>query len=523
MKHCPQCKRVEKDDALTFCRLDGARLVSFDDESPTLAFDPAAVTKGQTQKVARRTRDSSKSRAINSIAVLPFENAGEDPSTEYLSDGITENIINSLSQLRNLRVLARSTVFRYKGREVDPQQVGRELGVQVVLTGRVRQIGTRLIIGAELVNVGDGSQLWGEQQQRTMADIFELQEEISRQISEALRLKVSGAQKKRLLKRHTKNTQAYELYLKGHFFWNKRTEEDSYRGIECFNQALQIDPHFALAYAGLADCQILLGDVRVQALPPKEAFLQGRASALRALELDADLAEAHGTLGHVSMHLFDWPRANSELQRALELNPNHAQAYLWRAYYLAFTGHFEDSIAAINFALRLDPLSLPVHTSAAELLYFAGRFDESIDQFHRSLEMDEHFSQAHLELARVYEHRNMYDSAIDEFAKARELSHNSPESLASLAHCYAVSGATSDAEKLLDQLTELSEGRYVSSYDIALIHSGLGQTEKCLESLNQAYEIREGGMIYITVDPRWQSVRSDPRFIEMVGRVELLQ
>ena len=467
------------------------------------------------------SRKRAASKSITSLAILPLVNTSADPNMDYLSDGITESIINGLSQLPKLRVLARSTVFRYKGRDVDPQQVGRELGVQAVLTGRVLQIGERLIIGTELVDVDDGSQLWGEQHHRAMADIFELQEEISGQISEALRLKVSGAQKKRLMKRHTRNAQAYELYLRGCFFFNKRTEEDANRGIEYFQQALSLDPNFALAYTGLADCQILLGDVGVQAIPPKETFLQGQGSAARALELDDALAEAHGTLGHVSMHLFDWPRAEKELRRALELNPNIAQACLWQAYYLAFTGQFEDSIASINCALQLDPLALPVNTSAAELLYFAGRFDESMNQFHKSIEMDAHYSMAHLELARVYEHREMYDAALAEFAKARELSQDSPESLASLAHCYAVSGATTEAKKLLHELTEISERRYVSSYDLALIHSGLGQKEKCFEWLNRAFEIHDGWMIYITVDPRWQSLRSDARFTRVVRRVGL--
>src|SRR5438094_5411863 len=467
------------------------------------------------------SRKRTAGRAINSLAILPLVNTSADPNMDYLSDGITESIINSLSQLPKLRVLARSTVFRYKGRDVDPQQAGRELGVQAVLTGRVLQIGERLLIGTELVDVSDGSQLWGEQNHRAMADIFELQEEISGHISEALRLKVSGPQKKRLTKRHTRNAQAYELYLRGCFFFNKRTEEDANRGIEYFQQALSLDPNFALAYTGLADCQILLGDVGVQALPPKETFLQGQGSAARALELDDALAEAHGTLGHVSMHLFDWPRAEKELRRALELNPNIAQACLWQAYYLAFTGQFEDSIASINCALQLDPLALPVNTSAAELLYFAGRFDESIDQFHKSIEMDAHYPPAHLELARVYEHREMYDDALAEFAKARELSRDNPESLASLAHCYAVSGATADAQKLLLELTEMSECRYVSSYDLALIHHGLGQKEECFEWLNRAYEIHDGWVIYITVDPRWQSLRGDARFSRIVRLVGL--
>src|SRR6266567_398139 len=522
MKSCPTCNRVETDETLAFCRLDGARLVPFDGESATAVLPVGSRSGPGIGRVTSRVSRPAKAKAIDSIAVLPFENVSNDPNTEYLSDGITESIINNLSQLPRLKVMARSTVFRYKGQQqIDPQRVGNELRVRAVVTGRVLQPGDHLTIGIELVNVADGAQLWGERYSRKMADIFALQEEISAQISANLRLKLTGSQKKRLGKRHTKNSEAYQLYLKGRYFWNKRTEEDANRGIESFRQALLLDSNFALAYGGLADCQTLLGDVGVQAMPPKEAFLQGQKSAARALELDDALAEAHGTMGHISMHLFDWPRAERELLRALELNPNYAQACVWHAYYLAFTGHMGDSVAAINRALQLDPLSLPVNTSAAELLYFAGRLDKSIDQFHRSLELDPYKTVAHIELGRVYEHRQMYDAAIVEFSKARELSHDSPESLASLAHCYAVSGKINDGLTLLQSLTELSEHRYVSPFDLALIHGALGQKEATFEWLNRAYEIHDGWMIYITVDPRWNSLRGDNRFAEIVQHVGL--
>ena len=521
MKRCPTCKRVETDETLAFCRLDGTRLAPFDSESATAVFPVRSSTAPGTERVTSRVRGPSKSKIIDSIAVLPFENVSNDPNTEYLSDGITESIINNLSQLPKLKVMARSTVFRYKGQQIDARQVGNELGVRAVVTGRVLQPGDHLTIGIELVSVADGSQLWGERYARKITDILALQEEISAQISAKLRLKLTGSQKKRLGKRHTKNSEAYQLYLKGRYFWNKRTEEDANRGIDCFQQALSLDSNFALAYGGLADCQTLLGDVGVQAMPPKDAFLQGQQSATRALELDDALAEAHGTMGHISMHLFDWPRAERELLRALELNPNYAQACVWHAYYLAFTSHFTDSIGAINRALQLDPLSLPVNTSAGELLYFAGRLDESIDQFHKSIELDSYKTLAHLELGRVYEHREMYDAAIAEFSNARELSHDSPESLASLAHCYAVSGKTRDGLTLLQTLIELSRRRYVSPFDLGLIHGALGQKEQAFEWLNRAYEIHDGWMIYITVDPRWNSLRGDSRFAEIVQRVGL--
>jgi eukaryotic-like serine/threonine-protein kinase len=519
MKRCPQCNRIETDDALVYCRADGTRLVSFDREAPTVAF-AETPTAMRPEKVRSRARQSGRSKAIDSIAVLPFENASNDPNAEYLSDGITESIINNLSQLPKLKVMARSTVFRFKNQQVDPQRVGNDLGVRAVVTGRVLPRGDHLTLGIELVDVADGSQLWGERYSQQMADILAVQEEIASQIINNLRLKLTGSQKNRLAKRHTKDSEAYQLYLKGRYFWNKRTEEDANRGIEHFQKSLALDPNFALAYSGLADCQTLLGDVGVQAMLPREAFLQGEQSVARALELDESLAEAHGTMGHVSMHLFDWTRAEKELGRALELNPNYAQACVWHAYYLAFTGEFADSIAAINRALQLDPLSLPVSRSAAELLYYAGRLDESIDLFHKSIEMEAHYI-AHAELGRVYEHRELYDLAIAEFKKARELSHDIPESVAELAHCYAVSGAKSEAQSLLGELLGRSNHRYVSPYALALIYSGLGQKEKVFEWLNRAFEINDGWMIYITVDPRWKNLRADADFIHMVQRVGL--
>jgi TolB-like protein/Flp pilus assembly protein TadD len=520
MKSCPRCQQTYTDETLKFCRRDGTTLIFFDSESATATFPSHSLTGARTQKVISPERRAA-SKSIQSIAVLPLENTSNDTNAEYLSDGLTESIINNLSQLPKLKVLARSTVFRYKGRKIDPQQLGKELGLHAVVTGRVLQMGDHLTIGIELVKVADGSQLWGEQYHRRMEDIFALQEEISRQISEKLRLRLSGAQRKRLTRGHTKEPRAYQLYLKGRFFWNKRTEEDANKGIGCFQEALSLDSNFALAYVGLADCQTLLGDVGVQAMPPKEAFSRGKRSAARALELDDALAEAHGTMGHINMHLFDWPAAERELRRALELNPNYAQACVWYAYYLAFMGQFTDSIANINCALQLDPLSLPVNTSAAELLYFSGRFDESIEQFQKSIEMDPYKTQAHLGLGRVYEHRGIYAAALSEFAKARELAHDSPESLASLAHCYALSGKAAEALMLLRDLIKRSEQEYVSPLNLALIHAALGQKLPAFECLKRGYEIHDAWMIYITVDPRWESLRGDAEFAEIVRRVGL--
>jgi serine/threonine-protein kinase len=520
MKRCPKCGQTYPDETLKFCRNDGLVLQEIDTEAATATFGSNASVTAETIRDAPR-RQPVKSKAIDSIAVLPFENTSADADAEYLSDGITENIINSLSQLPKLRVMARSTVFRYKDVRVDPQRVANELGVRAVVTGRVQQLGDRLTIGIELVNAEDGSQIWGERYARQMADIFELQDEISEQISARLKLKLTNSQKKRLTKRYTKTSEAYEFYLRGRYFLNKRTELDANKGIECFHQALKIDPNFPLAYAGIADCQTLLGDVGVQALPPNEAFLRAHQSATRALELDESLAEARGTLGHISMHLFDWRRAEIELRTAIELNPNYAQTWLWYAYYLAFTGNSSGSLEAIKRAIELDPLSLPVNTSAAELLHFAGQLDESIEQFHKVIELDAYKPMPRLEMGRAYETRREFSLAIAELTKARELSGDSAESLASLAHCYAVSGQANESRALLAKLNELRRTKYVSSYDLALLRVGLSEIDEAITWLNHGYEIHDGWMIYITVDPRWQPLHQDPRFRDVVNRVGL--
>ena len=520
MKRCPKCGETYADEALKFCRIDGSTLKGFDGEAPTLTFGSNTAATAETNRDPPRRR-APKSKAIDSIAVLPFENASTDSNAEYLSDGITENIINNLSQLPKLKVMARSTVFRYKGKRIDPQHIAEELGVRAVVTGRVQQLDDRLTIGIELVDAADGSQLWGERYARRMADIFELQDEISEQISTRLKLKLTNSQKKRLAKRYTKESEAYELYLRGRYFLNKRTEMDANKGIECFDKALQIDPGYPLAYAGIADCQTLLGDVGVQALPPNEAFSQAHQSATRALELDKSLAEARGTLGHISMHLFDWQRAETELLTAIELNPNYAQTWLWYAYYLAFTGNSPRSLETIQRAFELDPLSLPVNTSVAELLHFGGRLNESIEQFHRVIELDAYKPMPRLEMGRAYETRREFSLAIAEFMKARDLSGDSPESLASLAHCYAVSGQPNEARTLLSKLNELTHTKYVSSYDLALVHAGLNESDQAVSWLNRGCEIHDGWMIYITVDPRWKPLHEDGRFRDVVHRVGL--
>lgn len=518
MKRCPECRRDYYDDSLLYCLDDGNALlagpVTEDECSTAILPDPLQP------KMSVRNRGEITETGTNSIAVLPFTNVSADPENEYFCDGLAEELLNALAKIQGLKVTARTSAFSFKGKNVDMGQIARALRVKTVLEGSVRKSGNRLRITVQLVNAADGFQIWSERYERELSDIFDVQEEITLAIVDSLKLKLLGDRLSNVVRRYTANTEAYSLYLRGRFFWNKRTEEDANRGIECFARSLSLDPEFALAYSGLADCQILLGDVGVQALLPREAFVAGRDSAARALELDGTLAQAHGTMGHVCMHLFDWSKAKREFERALELDPDYAQVLLYYAYYLAFNGRFGESIETIDRALQLDPLSLPVNRSSAELLYFAGRYDESISRFERSIEMEEH-SMAHNELARVYEHLGNYEAARAGFARARDLSHDNPETLASLAHCHAVSGSAVETRSLLNKLFEMRRHRYVSSYDLALVHGGLDEKDEAFRWLERAYKINDGWLVYITVDPRWAPLHGDPRFAEIVDRVGL--
>ncbi len=482
--------------------------------------DTGALTTSQIQRRAETGRTARARKAIDSLAILPFANASNEPDTDYLSDGITESIINNLSQVPRLRVMARSTVFRYKGRESDPREVGRDLGVRAVLTGRLLQRGELLVIKAELVNAVDGSQLWGEQYNRKMADIFSIEEEISKEISEKLRLKLSGAQKKRLTKRHTENTEAYQLYLKGRYHWNKRIEEELKKGIQYFEQAIAVDSSYALAYAGLADSYNIL--VSYSALAPKEAFPKAKLAAERALELDERLGEAHASLAFVRFG-FDWdfPEAEREFKRAIELNPGYAAAHQWYAIYLAAVERLEEAKTETTRAQDLDPLSLPIMTNVGWIHYLSRRYDRAIETFKKALEMDSNFILARRRLGQSYEQKGMFDEAIAEFQKTLAIFAGDTESLAALGHAYAASGREAEAYAVIEKLTELGKQRYIPSYFNARIHTALGQTDQAFEWLEKVYEERYGFLVYMKVEPSLDPLRQDPRFLELAHRVGL--
>ena len=483
---------------------------------------PAQISDLSLTETPVRKRRSHQ--AIDSLAILPLVNASGDPNAEYLSDGITESIINSLSQILKLRVMARSTVFRYKGREVDPQTVGRELGVRAILTGRALQLGDSIVIGTELVDASDGSQLWGEQYRRKFSDIFALQEEISREISEKLRVKLTGAQKKHLTKRYTENTEAYQFYLKGRYYENKWFNEAALRkAIECFQEAIERDPTYALAYAGLADCYVHLSTFNVT--PSKEGFAKARAAVLKALEIDDALAEAHTSLARIKSSFdWDWPTAEEEFKRAIELNPNYATAHHLYGRHLMIMGRFDEATVEIGRASELDPLSLIINADLSAPLFFRRQYDGAIERLRKTLEMDSNFALAHARLAVAYEYKGMYEEAIAECKRMIELSGNSadnPSNLAALAILYAESGREDRARDILNRLKERSQRENVSPTEIAEIHAALGEIDQAFEWLEMAYQVRSTDLRFLKVSQSWDSLRSDPRFADLLRRVGL--
>jgi eukaryotic-like serine/threonine-protein kinase len=460
---------------------------------------------------------SSQGR-IDSIAVLPFANVSNDPKTEYLSDGITESLINSLSQLPNLSVMSRNTVFRYKGQTTDPQKLGHDMGVKAILTGRLIQTGDDLMISVSLEDVPGSRQIWGEQYNRKLSSLVSVQQEIAADIYGRLRPKLEGEERKLLAKRPTEDVEAYQLYLQGLFYWNKWTEADLRKAADYFNQAVQKDPRYALSYAGLADTYSLLGDYY---LPPSEAWPKAKAAAMQALEIDGTLPEAHTSLALVKEHFeWDWSGADSEFRRAIELNPNSATAHQWYGDYLANMGRPEDGLRETRRAQELDPLSLMINTTLGWQLYLARRSDQAIEQLRKVLDIDAKFTPARRMLEEVYAQSGRQKEAVAERAKILSLS-GSPEFAASIEEDFSKSGYKGVLQSWLDGLTEISKHGYVSAYSIAEGYMRLGQKDRAFEWLEKAYEDHDSGLVSIAVEPVFDPIRSDPRFKDIVRRMKL--
>ena len=460
-----------------------------------------------------------RSTAIDSLAVLPFTNASADQNTDYLSDGITESLINSLSKLPHLRVKSRNTVFHYKGSETSTTKIGSELGVRALLFGRVVQRGDDLAVSVELIDTQDDSQIWGEQYGRKLSDVVALPQQISRDVGERLRLR-SGSDEQKLTSEYVPNSEAYRLYLQGRYQWNKRTAEGLNKGIDYFTQAIAQDQNYALAYAGLADSYALLNVYNLA--PASEAYPKAQAAASKALAVDGTLAEPHASMGFVSYRYeWKWDKAEQEFKRAIELNPNYATAHQWYSAFLAAQGRHNEAIAEVKRARALEPFSLTIYADLVRQLYYARRFDEAITECLKLLQMDQQFARGHIELGQIFVQQGRLDEAIGEFHEALSVSGDNIAALAALGHAQAVSGKKSDALKVLNRIDELSQRQFVSSYHSAVIYAGLGEKEQAITALKKSRDERFNWIPFIQVDPTFDSLRSEAEFAGLVKSIGL--
>jgi eukaryotic-like serine/threonine-protein kinase len=464
-----------------------------------------------------------RQNAIVSLAVLPFVNVGADPDAEYLSDGVTESLINSLSQLSNLKVMSRNSVFRYKEREQqaaspDAQAVGRELGVRGVLTGRIVQRGDMLSISVELVDVKDNTHIWGEQYDRKLNDLLAVQREVAKEITQKLRVKLTGEDQKRLTKDYTENTEAYQLYLKGRYYWNKRTEEGIKKSIVYFEEAIRKDPRYALAYAGLSDSYYTLPGIGLYR--PKEAMPKAKAAVTKALEIDDTLAEAHASLGPIKLYYdWDWPGAESEFKRAIELNPSYATAHQWYAEYLITLGRVDEAVREIRRAQELDPFSLTINTQVGWIFYYARQYDQAIEAYRKALELDPNFAYAHGRFTRAYIAKGMYEEAVNEYSKSAFITRLRPGAEAILREAYGKSGWKGFLKKQIELEKEAAKQVYISPYRIANHYALLGENDQAFDWLDKACEERAISLVQLKVDPQMDGLRRDPRYEELLRRI----
>ncbi len=563
MKRCPQCNHIATDDLLAFCRADGARLVQDSDsfsDSKTVALLPDApvaptsvmdeslnaraastrlmdspkVTSPTRHLIGRKKLQSgvtviaalivltlagsayySLSRksdaAIYSLAVLPFINVNADQQLEYLSDGMTEMLICNLSQLPKLNVKARSSVFRYKDKDVTPQTVGADLKVQAVLNGRMVLRGDVLTLSLELADARTENVLWSEHYSCKQTDLVSLQSEIARDVSNHLRVKLTGADEQKLSKKYTNNMEAYQLYLKGRLYWNRRTLKDLEKALDYFNQAISIDPNYALAYAGLADTYVVLPFYRNE--PMREAIPLAREAALKALSLGGDLAEPHATLGQVNAHEYDFAGAEREYKHAIELDPNYATAHQWYGILLFYLARNEESLAELRQALEIDPLSLIINLRYAESLYYARRYDDAIAQLKKTLELNTEFATTYQRFTRFYQANGNYAEAARSYATYRELI-GDRQSAALIRESFAKGGW----QKFLQAMTGKEQPANSSRSETVVFYAALGEKDKAFAELNKSYEVF-GPMLRI--EPLLDPLRDDPRFAEILQRAGL--
>jgi len=570
MRRCPKCRRDYYDDSLAYCLDDGAVLVDgpAGNTDPTTAILTEAIpaseaaTRLQVDQAERDARPDSReelndtssprNRAlmpllivigaaavltasflgyryfnvasgdqISSIAVLPFVNDSQNPDLEYLSDGMTETLIGSLSNLPNLNVKSRNSVFRYKGQETDVKKIGQDLGVQAVLTGRVRQYADLLTLDLELVDANTDNVIWSDRYERTPADIVQLQTDIARDVSGKLRDKLSGAEQTKVTKSYTKDPEAYQLYLQGRFNWNKRTEAGTRKALELFQKAVDKDPRFALAYVGISDAYLLLGipDAMSGVLPPKESVPKARAAADKALEIDDSLAEGYASRAHARWKARDWAGAEADFKHSIELNDNYVYSHLFYAHYLSMVGRADEGIAEARKAQQLDPLSIPVVANIAFFYYMDHRYDDALQAAKKAIDLDPGAPLAHQRLGLTYELNGQLNQAIPEFRTAVDQSDRAQTAVASLARALALSGDRQGAERLIDELKSRARDQYISSYNIALIYAALGDREQTFDYLEKAYDEESIDLLLAKVDPRLDPFRGEADFQKLLVKI----
>ncbi len=467
-----------------------------------------------------RDKDKDKEPSVLRIAVLPLENSGGNPDTEFLSDGVSDSLITRLSQLSILRVISRTSAFRYKEQAIDPGAVGRELEVDAVLAGRMVTRGNALSISLELIDVRDNSIMWAGRYNRGINDLVTVEDEISQSVAEKLEVKLTGGAHTLLPKRTHQNPEAYQLYLKGRYYWNKRTGDAVKKGLDYFNQAIELDPVYGLAYAGIADSYAMM--VFNITISPRDGLLKARAAATRALELDERLAEARSSVAFVKMFYdWDWAGAELEFHRTFDLNPNYSIARQWYAMELAALGRHEEAVRETERGLRIDPLSLSINATSGLLFYFVRQYDEALEQGLATVNMDPNFFASHFVAALALEQKGQLEKAIPEFKASVDLSGRWPLFLAAYGHACAVAGDQEEAMKVVAELRDTSVRKYVSSFAVAAVYAGSGEKDLTLDWLEKAYEERGTWMIFLNVHPYFDFLRTEPRFQNLLTRMGL--
>ena len=566
MKRCPECQRSYDDETLKYCLDDGASLVygpgSGDDatailtpayvggEAPTqhlsrqslLNHDASKTTEHKSTfwnrpsgrawffvglailalaggYLAYRQLTTSTNKQVDSIAVMPFINETGNADLEYLSDGMTETLISSLSQIPKLNVKARTSVFRYKGKDVEAKTVGKELNVQAVLNGSITQRGNELVLHIELVNASTENALWSGDFKQPIVNLVSLQTDVARQVSQKLRAKLSNAEEQQVVKTYTADPDAYQLYLKGRYHLNQQSEKNYQESIDYFQQAIDKDANYALAYSGLADAYIIATDWY---LPNREAMPMAKAAAMKTLEIDDTLAEGHLSMGTVrAFYDWDWSEAEKEYKRAIELNPNSADAHDWYSFYMGvIRGQNSEAVAEAKLALQLDPLSLNANCALTDALTDAHEYEAATRQARKTIEMEQNFWWPHLQLGGLYERQGQFPEAVVEIQRARQLDNN-PLIIGKLGRAYARAGKRAEAQQSIDELKQLSKQRFVSSAFIAEIYAALGDHDKVFEWLEKGYNERAVGMLFLKIDPIWYAFKTDRRYEDLMRRVNL--